>query len=174
MARCAPATRGGSGLAGLLGEAREAGGLSRDPPRAASRAAGERRDEDEEGAYTGARGIKFWHPGSCTRKPGKWMVAALVETTRLFARTVASIEPRWLEEIGAHLLKRSLSDLHWEKDRGEVVALERGTLYGLRSMRTGVSFAPHDPDLARDIFIRSALVDGDFDTRAPFSRTTGA
>jgi ATP-dependent helicase HrpA len=127
--------------------------------------------KDEEGAYTGARGIKFWvHPGSWARKPGKWIVAAeLVETTRLFARTVASIEPRWLEELGAHLLKRSLSDPHWEKDRGEVVALERGTLYGLPVyVNRRVPFAPHDHDLARDMFIRSALVEGDFDTRAPF------
>jgi ATP-dependent helicase HrpA len=127
--------------------------------------------KDEEGAYTGARGIKFWvHPGSWARKPGKWIVAAeLVETTRLFARTVASIELRWLEELGAHLLKRSLSDPHWEKDRGEVVALERGTLYGLPVyVNRRVPFAPHDPDLARDMFIRSALVEGDFDTRAPF------
>jgi len=126
---------------------------------------------DEEGAYTGARGIKFWvHPGSWTRKPGKWIVAAeLVETTRLFARTVASIEPRWLEEIGAHLIKRSRSDPHWEKDRGEVIALERGTLYGLPVyVNRRVPFAPFDADLARDLFIRSALVEGDFDTRAPF------
>jgi ATP-dependent helicase HrpA len=126
---------------------------------------------DEEGAYTGARGIKFWvHPGSWTKKPGKWIVAAeLVETTRLFARTVASVEPRWLEELGAHLLKRSRSDPHWEKERGEVVALERGTLYGLPVYANRrVPFAPHDPDLARDIFIRAALVEGDFDTRAPF------
>ena len=126
---------------------------------------------DEEGAYTGARGIKFWvHPGSWTRKPGKWIVAAeLVETTRLFARTVAAIEPRWLEEIGSHVIKRTRSDPHWEKDRGEVVALERGTLYGLPVyVNRRVPFAPHDADLARDIFIRSALVEGDFDTRAPF------
>jgi ATP-dependent helicase HrpA len=126
---------------------------------------------DEEGAYTGARGIKFWvHPGSWTKKPGKWIVAAeLVETTRLYARTVATIEPRWLEEIGAHLIKRTRSDPHWEKDRGEVVALERGTLYGLPVYANRrVPFAPHDADLARDIFIRSALVEGDFDTRAPF------
>jgi ATP-dependent helicase HrpA len=126
---------------------------------------------EEEGAYTGARGIKFWvHPGSWTKKPGKWIVAAeLVETTRLFARTVASIEPRWLEELGAHLLKRSRSDPHWEKGRGEVVALERGTLYGLPVyVNRRVPFAPHDPDLARDLFIQSALVEGDFDTRAPF------
>jgi len=126
---------------------------------------------DEENAYTGARGIKFWvHPGSWTKKPGKWIVAAeLVETTRLFARTVAGIEPRWLEEIGSHLLKRSRSDPHWEKDRGEVVALERGTLYGLPVyVNRRVPFAPFDPDLARDIFIRSALVGGELDTRAPF------
>ena len=126
---------------------------------------------DEEGAYTGARGIKFWvHPGSWTQKPGKWIVAAeLVETTRLFARTVAGIEPRWLEELGAHLIKRSRSDPHWEKARGEVVALERGTLYGLPVYANRrVPFAPHDADLAHDIFIRSALVEGDFDTRAPF------
>jgi len=126
---------------------------------------------DEEGVYTGARGIKFWvHPGSWTEKPGKWIVAAeLVETTRLFARTVASIEPRWLEEIGGHLLKRSRSDPHWEKDRGEVVALERGTLYGLPVYANRrVPFAPFDPDLARDLFIRSALVEGDLDSRAPF------
>jgi len=126
---------------------------------------------DEEGACTGARGIKFWvHPGSWTRKPGKWIVAAeLVETTRLFARTVAGIEPRWLEELGAHLIKRSRSDPHWEKDRGEVAALERGTLYGLPVyVNRRVPFAPHDPDLARDIFIRAALVEGDLGTRAPF------
>jgi ATP-dependent helicase HrpA len=126
---------------------------------------------EEEGAYTGARGIKFWiHPGSWTKKPGKWIVAAeLVETTRLFARTVAAIEPRWLEEVGAHLIKRSRSDPHWEKDRGEVVALERGTLYGLPVyLNRRVPFAPFDPDRARDLFIRSALVEGDLDTRAPF------
>jgi ATP-dependent helicase HrpA len=131
------------------------------------------RDEEGAGAssYVGARGIKFWvHPGSWTKKPGKWIVAAeLMETTRLFARSVASIEPRWLEEIGAHLVKRSRSDPHWEKDRGEVVALERGTLYGLPVYTNRrVPFAPYDPDLARDLFIRAALVEGDFDTRAPF------
>jgi len=126
---------------------------------------------DEEGAYTGARGIKFWvHPGSWTKKPGKWIVAAeLVETTRLFARTVAAIEPRWLEEVGGHLLKRSRSDPHWEKGQGQVVALERGTLYGLPVyVNRRVPFAPYDPDLARDVFIRAALVEGDFETRAPF------
>src|SRR5688500_3117075 len=126
---------------------------------------------EEEGSYTGARGIKFWvHPGSWTKKPGKWIVAAeLVETTRLFARSVAAIQPRWLEEVGAHLLKRSRSDPHWEKSQGQVVALERGALYGLPVYTNRrVPFGPFDPDLARDVFIRAALVKGDFDTRAPF------
>ncbi|MGE3160414.1 MAG: ATP-dependent RNA helicase HrpA [Burkholderiales bacterium] len=128
------------------------------------------RDESE-GAYTGSRGIKFWvHPGSGTRKPGKWIVAAeLVETTRLFARTVASIEPLWLEELGAHLLKRHRDNPHWEKKRAQAVALERGTLYGLPVYANRrVHYGPHDPVLARDIFIRSALVEGEFETRAPF------
>jgi ATP-dependent helicase HrpA len=127
--------------------------------------------DETEGNYTGARGIKFWvHPGSDTKKPGKWIVAAeLVETTRLYARTVATIEPQWLEELGAHLLKRHRDNPHWEKMRAQVVALERGTLYGL-PVYTGrrVHYGPHDPDLARGIFIRSALVEGEFDTRAPF------
>src|SRR5581483_3450409 len=90
------------------------------------------RDEPE-ASYSGARGIKFWiHPGSGVKKPGRWVAAAeLVETTRLFARTVAQIEPRWLEEIGGHLIKRTHHDPQWDARRGEVIALERGTLYGL-------------------------------------------
>jgi len=127
--------------------------------------------DEAEGSYTGARGIKFWvHPGSWTKKPGRWIVAGeLVETTRLYARTVASIEPRWLEELAAHLLKRHQENPHWEKSRAQVVAFERGTLYGLPVYaQRRVHYGPLDPDLARDIFIRSALVEGDFDTRAPF------
>jgi ATP-dependent helicase HrpA len=127
--------------------------------------------DDADNNYTGARGIKFWvHPGSGTKKPGKWIVAAeLVETTRLFARSVATIEPQWLEELGAHLVKRHRDDPHWEKMRAQVVALERGTLYGL-PLYTGrrVHYGPLDPELSRDIFIRSALVEGELDTKAPF------
>jgi ATP-dependent helicase HrpA len=126
---------------------------------------------DEPGNYSGARGIKFWvHPGSWARKPGKWIVAAeLVETTRLYARTVAAIDPKWLEDLGAHLLKRERAEPHWEKDRAQVVALERGMLYGLPVYANRkVPYGPIDPARARDIFIRSALVEGDFDTRAPF------
>src|SRR5690606_35238309 len=118
------------------------------------------------GNYTGARGIKFWvHPGSWTKRPGKWIVAAeLVETTRLYARCVASIDPKWLEDLGGLLLKRERHDPHWEKRRAEVVALERGTLYGLPVyVNRRVPFGPLDPQQAREIFIQGALVEGDFD-----------
>ncbi|HYG55604.1 MAG TPA: ATP-dependent RNA helicase HrpA [Burkholderiales bacterium] len=126
---------------------------------------------DEDGSYMGARGIKFWvHPGSWVRKPGRWIVAAeLVETTRLFARAVAGIEAKWLEELGAHLIERTRGDPHWDRAQARVVALERGTLYGLPVyLNRRVHFGPFAPQLAREIFIRSALVEGDYDTRAQF------
>jgi ATP-dependent helicase HrpA len=125
--------------------------------------------DEADGNYTGARGIKFWvHPGSWTKKPGKWIVAAeLVETSRLYARTVAGIDPKWLEDLGAHVLKRDHQDPHWEKARAQVVSLERGTLYGL-PVYSGRRVPCRDEKLARDIFIRSALVEGEYDTRAPF------
>jgi ATP-dependent helicase HrpA len=89
---------------------------------------------DEDDWYLGARGIKFYkHPGAhLSKKPGRWIVAAeLVETTRLFGRGIAAIEPQWLEQMGGHLLKKQLLDPHWEKKAAEVVALERATLYGI-------------------------------------------
>lgn len=127
--------------------------------------------DEAEGDYVGARGIRFRvHPGSGTRKPGKWIVAAeLVETTRLYARTVASVDPRWIEEIGAHVLKRTLERPHWDRARAQVVAFERGTLYGLPVYADRrVHYGPRDPKTAREIFIRAALVAGEYDTRAPF------
>ena len=128
--------------------------------------------KDEAGNnYTGARGIKFWvHPGTGTKKPGRWIMAAeLVETTRLYARTVATIDPKWIEELGAHLLKRHQERPHWEKSRAQVVAIERGTLYGLPVYADRrVHYGPIDPKLSREIFLRSALVEGEFETRAPF------
>ena len=127
--------------------------------------------DEADGNYTGARGIKFWvHPGSWTKKPGRWIVAGeLVETTRLFARCVAAIDPKWLEDLGGHLLKRDRQEPHWEKGRGQVVALERGSLYGL-PVYAGrrVNYGPVDSVLSREIFIRSALVEGDLESRAPF------
>jgi ATP-dependent helicase HrpA len=122
--------------------------------------------------YAGARGIKFfvWPGSPLVKKAGRWLMAAeLVETSRLFARTVAGIEPAWIERVGAHLLKKSHSDPHWEKKAGQVVALERATLYGLTVyQQRRVHFGPTDPRTAREIFIRAALLDGELDTRAPF------
>ena len=115
--------------------------------------------------YLGARGIKFHrHPGAHLRKkPGRWIVCAeLVETTRLFGRGIANIDPTWLEEVGAHLLKKQLLDPHWEKKAAEVVAFERATLYGL-VVYSGrrKPFDKVDPHAAREMFIRQALVAGD-------------
>lgn len=127
--------------------------------------------EDDE-AYLGARGIKFYrHPGAHLKKrPGRWVVCAeLVETTRLFGRGIANIEPQWVEEVAGHLLKKQLLDPHWEKKAAEVVALERATLYGL-VIYSGrrVPFARADLHGARDIFLREGLVAGEWETRLPF------
>jgi ATP-dependent helicase HrpA len=127
--------------------------------------------DEAEGSYNGARGIKFWvHPGSWVKKPGRWIAAGeLIETTRLFARTVGAIEPRWLEDIGGHLIKREHYEPQWDARRGEVIALERGSLYGLPIYSNRrVGYGPIDPQAAREIFIRSALVQGELETRAPF------
>ena len=127
--------------------------------------------DEPEASYVGARGIKFWiHPGSWAKKPGRWVAAGeLVETTRLFARTVAAIEPRWLEEIGAHLIRRDQYEPQWDARRGEVIALERGTLYGLPVYSNRrVAYGPIDGQASHEIFIRSALVHGELETRAPF------
>ncbi|QGZ39181.1 ATP-dependent helicase HrpA [Pseudoduganella flava] len=127
--------------------------------------------EDDPG-YLGARGIKFhiWPGSSLGKKAGKWIMAAeLVETTRLYARTIAKIEPEWIEKIGAHLLRKSWGEPRWEKRQAQVTAAEKATLYGLTvySQRR-INYAQHNPQEAREIFIRDALVGGDYDTRAPF------
>ncbi|MDP3337361.1 MAG: ATP-dependent RNA helicase HrpA [Rhodoferax sp.] len=124
------------------------------------------------GEYLGARGIKFYpHPGAhLVKKPGRWIVAAeLVETTRLFGRGIAAIEPQWLEQVGGHLLKKQLLDPHWEKKTAEVNALERATLYGI-VVYSGrrVNYGRVDLVGAREIFIREALVNGQWDCKWPF------
>ncbi len=129
-------------------------------------------EKGPQGEYLGARGIKFFaHPGAhLAKKPGRWIVASeLVETTRLFGRGIANIDPQWLETVGAHLLKKQLLDPHWEKKAGEVMALERATLYGL-VVYSGrrVNYGRVDPHAAREIFIRQALVDGQWDTPLAF------
>ncbi|WP_259658703.1 ATP-dependent RNA helicase HrpA, partial [Burkholderia pseudomallei] len=127
---------------------------------------------EDEPHYLGARGIKFhlWPGSALVKKAGRWVMAAeLVETSRLYARCIAKIEPEWIERIGAHLLKKSLSEPHWEKRPAQVAAFERATLYGLTIYhRRRVAFGRQDPARARELFIRGALVDGEFDTKLAF------
>ena len=124
--------------------------------------------------FLGARGTKFAvFPGSgLARKPPDWVVAAeLVETSRLWARTVAAIEPEWVEPVAAHLVKRSYSEPRWSRSQGSAVASEKVTLYGIPVIadRT-VLLHRIDPVLARELFIRHALVEGDWQTRHHFFR----
>ncbi|WP_277047272.1 ATP-dependent RNA helicase HrpA [Caballeronia mineralivorans] len=127
---------------------------------------------DDEPYYLGARGIKFylWPGSALLKKAGRWVMAGeLVETSRLYARCIAKIEPEWLEQVGAHLLRKSISEPHWEKKAAQVAAFERATLHGLTVYaRRRVSFGKQDPVRARELFIRGALVDGEFETKLPF------
>ncbi len=129
------------------------------------------KSEDSE-HYLGARGIKFLiHPGSGVgKKAGRWIMAAeITETTRLYARCVARIEPEWLESIGAHLIRRHRYEPHWEKKPAHVAAFERATLYGIVLYgNRRIHYGPLDPVESRRIFIRQALVEGEYETRAPF------
>jgi len=122
--------------------------------------------------YLGARNAKFvLAPGSVlARRPPRWVVVAeLVETHRLYGRVAARIEPAVLERIGAHLVQRTHSEPHWDAERGAVMAYERVTLYGLPVVpRRRVGYAQVDPAAARDLFIRHALVEGDWQTRHRF------
>jgi ATP-dependent helicase HrpA len=119
------------------------------------------------GAYQGARGIKFWpHPGSYMgKRAGKWLMAAeLVDTSKLFARCIAKIEPEWLEEVGAHLVRRSVYEPHWEKGKGAVRAWERGVLHGITLYaRRACGYAEHDAALCRELLIREGLVQGEIE-----------
>ncbi|OGA44420.1 MAG: ATP-dependent RNA helicase HrpA [Betaproteobacteria bacterium RIFCSPLOWO2_12_FULL_62_58] len=127
---------------------------------------------EEGGEYLGARGIKFTiFPGSVLRKARpRWVMAAeLVETTRLYARGAAKIEPEWVEPVAGQLIKKHYFDPHWEKERAMVVAFERVTLYGLTIVpKRRVQYGPINPAEAREIFIRRALAAGDYATSAPF------
>lgn len=128
--------------------------------------------KQEEQRYLGAGGRNFYiFPGSgLFKKRPRWVVAAeLVETSRLYARTVASIDAEWVEGLAGALLKRSYAEPHWEKRSAQVSALERVTLYGLPIIiGRRVNYGALDPELARQIFIRQALVQGDFHCKAPF------
>jgi ATP-dependent helicase HrpA len=113
---------------------------------------------DESGYYLGARGIRYLiHPSSpLQKKAGKWIMAAeITETTRLFGRCVARIEPDWLEKVGAHLIKRSYFDAHWEKKAMQVAGWERTTLYGVViNPKRRIHYGPLAPAESREIFIR--------------------
>ena len=121
--------------------------------------------QDENREFKGARGSKFFvFPGSgLSKKPPKWLMSAeLVETSRLFARMNARIEPQWIEPLAGHILKRSYSEPHWEKKQGAVMAFEQVTLYGLAIVsKRKVNFNVIEPNTCRELFIREALVNGD-------------
>lgn len=126
------------------------------------------------GEYLGARNRKFWifpASGQYKKKP-KWMMAAeVVETSKLFARTVAKIEPQWIEEIGKPLLKYQYFEPHWQEKRGQVVAFEQSTLYGLIvNAKKRVNYADTHPKEAREILIQEGLVEQKIRTKADFYR----
>lgn len=127
---------------------------------------------EEKGEYQGTRGRKFrLHPGSALfKKSPKWVLCAeIVETTRVYGRVAGRIEPEWIEQAAAHLVKRAYLEPHWEKKRGEVVAFEQVSLYGVILVgRRRVSYGRIDPKLSRELFIRHALVEGELETRAEF------
>ena len=126
----------------------------------------------EKREYAGARGTRFViAPGTpLAAKPPQWIVAAsLMETTRVYARMVAAVEPLWIESAGAHLIKRTHSEPHWVEDRGFVAALESVSLYGLiLSAQRRINFGTVEPRVAQQIFVREALVEGRSRLRADF------
>lgn len=128
--------------------------------------------DGESREYSGARNTRFvLAPGSVlTRRPPRWVVVAdLVETSRLYGRVAARVEPEMVERVAGHLVARSYSEPHWDAKRAEVLAYERVTLYGLTLVaRRRVSYAAVDPQLCRDLFIQHALVDGDWTTHHRF------
>ncbi|MCP3127016.1 ATP-dependent RNA helicase HrpA [Shewanella sp. KJ2020] len=128
--------------------------------------------KDNNNEYLGARNRKFFvFPGSPLAKKGpKWIMAAeLTETSRLFARCCAKIEPEWLEPLAAHLIKKSYVEPHFEAKPGSVIALENQVLYGLTVVhRRKVQYGPIDPVEAREIFIHSALAEGQLQTQEAF------
>jgi ATP-dependent helicase HrpA len=126
---------------------------------------------EESGFYQGARDIRFLiHPSSkLARRAGKWVMAGeLIETTKLYARCIAQIEPVWVERVGQHMIHKTWGDPRWDRRRGQVVAHERATLYGIPIYSgRSVHFGPIDATRAREAFIMQALVPADFDV--PFA-----
>ncbi len=127
--------------------------------------------------YLGARNSRFnIFPGSgLFKNQPKWLIAAeLVETSKLYARTVASVKPEWIESVSGHLVSHSYSEPHWEKKRGQVAAYQKVTLFGLHLVpKRKINYGAIDPVESREIFLHSALVARDFHTKAPFWRHNG-
>ncbi|MFI8850405.1 ATP-dependent RNA helicase HrpA [Streptomyces sp. NPDC053499] len=130
--------------------------------------------DTDKNEYLGARGTKFAvFPGSALfKKPPRWVMSAeLVETSRLWARVNAKIEPEWIEPLAGHLVKRTYSEPHWEQKQAAVLAYERVTLYGVPIVaQRKVNYGRIDPETSRDLFIRNALVEGDWRTHHQFFR----
>jgi ATP-dependent helicase HrpA len=173
-------TKGGSAQQAIA----PANGIDKDKDEAAQRAQGyaavhkailsgllsQIGQKTEDGDFLGARQRRFWvHPSSVIgRKKPTWIMASeLVETTKLFARMVAKIEPDWIEPLAPHLIKKNHLEPHWEKKRGQVVAFEQISLYGLIVVgRRPVHYGPIDPVVSRELFIREGLVGGEILSRA--------
>jgi ATP-dependent helicase HrpA len=152
-------------LTGLLGNI----GFKSDDVKA--RTAGSKPGEGgQQGAYAGARGLRFGlHPASVLAKKGpKWVVAAeLTDTGRLLGRMAAEVRPEWVEAAAQHVIERSYTEPHWDRKAARVMAYERVTLYGITlASRRRVHYGSIDAELSREIFIRSALVAGDYETQA--------
>ncbi|GAA2290375.1 ATP-dependent RNA helicase HrpA [Streptomyces violaceusniger] len=128
--------------------------------------------DTDKNEYVGARSAKFAvFPGSALfKKPPRWVMSAeLVETSRLWARVNARIEPEWIEPLAQHLVKRTYSEPHWEQKQAAVMAYERVTLYGVPIVaQRKVNYGRIDPETSRDLFIRNALVEGDWRTHHQF------
>lgn len=128
--------------------------------------------DTEKREYRGARGTRFAvFPGSAlAKKPPRWVVAGeLMETSRLWGRIAAKIEPEWVEPLAKHLVKRDYSEPHWEKNQGAAIAYEKVTLYGVPIVSSRkVNYGRIDPELSRELFIRHALVEGDWETHHQF------
>lgn len=128
--------------------------------------------DGDKSEYIGARNARFMiFPGSgLFKKPPKWsMVAELTETSRLYGRTAARIQPEWIEPLAQHLIKKHYSDPRWSKKAGAVLASEKVTLYGITLVADReVQYGTIDPVVSRELFIRRALVEGDFETRHRF------
>ncbi|MDF1629470.1 MAG: ATP-dependent RNA helicase HrpA [Alcanivoracaceae bacterium] len=132
-----------------------------------------KRTEEGDWLSTRSRKPQLWPGSALSKSKSPWLMAAeQVETSRLFARTLAKIEPEWIEQQGSHLVKRSYIEPHWSKKRGTVMATEQVSLFGLliRSDRK-INYAQHDPALARELLIREGLVNGALNREPPFVKT---